>query len=477
VTALLALGALLRVLFLGTRSLWFDEASTLILARLTLVGLPGLLVRNEMNPPLYYALMHFWLKFFSDPRLGLRLFSALSGIAALAAFIPLARRLLPGRALLLAGFFAACSSYWLHAAQDGRVYSCLLLVSVLCIRAVWDLGESRSPRRWAAYAALSALGLHLHYYFAFPLAAHAAWLGWRFRRSPRDLRAWAAAHAAVALLFAPWVPHLLGQLRAHVGDLTVGDALTPAHLFDSLGNMFFDVTFLGLALPHWLNAAIGACFAALTGAFAAREWRSRLDPDERTRLAFVLVELALPIALIGVAELLVGRPITQARYFIPLSPFVFLLAARTLSSPGRATSVLRLAFEAVVVAGAIGYFASGRLVDPRLDGLAASIRRADPRLPVVYVTNYYYLPMRYYYLTERGNFLVAEAAESMDYAGMPPYDGVLDAGRRRRLGPCVVVDAKRLLSPKTLWLGTGAQLDGLMARALVNEMAPPPRRW
>ena len=465
-SALLALGALLRVLFLGARSLWFDEASTLILAGLPLSRLPGLLVRNEMNPPLYYALMHVWLKCFADPRLGLRFFSALCGVGALAAFRPLARRLLPERALLLALFFAAFSSYWIHAAQDGRVYAGLLLVSLLCAGAVWSLAEAPSPRRWAAYALLSALGLHLHYYFAFPLAAHAAWLGWRFRRSPRDLRAWAAAHAAVALLFAPWLGHLSGQLRAHVRDLTVGDALTPRHLADTLGTMFFDVTFLGLALPSWLNAAIGACFAALAAASAARALSPRLDAGERRTRAFVLLHLGLPIALIALAELFVGRPITQARYFIPLSPFAYLLAARELSAPGRWTSAARLAFEAVAVAGVVGYFASGRLVDPRLDALAATIRRGSaPRLPVVYAEMYDYLPMRVYYLPERANFLVAGAAEAMDFASIPPYDGLADARRLRRLGPCVVVDVKRLLAPRPLWIGTGAQLSGLIDRA------------
>lgn len=473
-TGLLALGALLRVVFLGSRSLWFDEASSLILAGLPLARLPALLVRNEMNPPLYYALMHFWLKCFADPRLGLRLFSAACGVAALVAFRPLAQRLLPARSRLLAIFFAAFSSYWLHAAQDGRVYACLLLVSILCLRAVWALAESPTPRRWAAYALLSALGLQLHYYFAFPLAAHAAWLGWRFRRAPRERRAYIAAHAAVALLFAPWLGHLLAQLRAHALDLTVADALTPAHLADALGTMFFDVTFLGLALPHWLGAAIGACFAALTAAGAARAFSGGAAADERRAHVFLLFHLAAPIALIALAELIVGRPIAQARYFIPLSPCAYLLAAGALSAPGLRASAARLAFEAVAVAGVFGYFASGRLVDPHLDALAASIR-AVPGLPVVYAEKYYYLPMRAYYLPERENLLVAGAADTMDFAAIPPYDGVADARRLRGLGPCVVVDAKRLLTPRRLWVGTGARVADLLDRSGAPATAPAPR--
>lgn len=459
-TALLALGALLRLVFLGTRSLWFDEASTLILARLPLSALPALLVRNETNPPLYYALMHAWLKLFADPRLALRLFSAFCGIAALAAFKPLAERLLPPRARLLALFFAAFSSFWIHLAQDGRVYSLLLLVSVLWLRVVWDLSEKSSARRWTAYAALSALGLHLHYYFVFPLAADAAWLAWRFRRSPRDLGAWAAAHLAAAALFAPWLPSLAAQVHAHVADRTVGDPLTPAHLLDSFGTMFFDVTFLGLALPHWLNAAIGACVAALAAAGAAA------PPGEKRERDFVLFSLLAPVVLIAAAELIVRRPITQARYFVPLSPLAYLLAARALTVPARWTSASRLALEAVAVAGVAGYFVSGHFVDPRLDALASAIRRGSPAgAPVVYVDMYDYLPMRAYYLPERRNLLIASAGEGMDFSAIPPYDGVLDAAKTRALGSCVVVDVKRRLSDQAVWTGTGAQLAGLLEGA------------
>ena len=115
-------GTVLRLLFLGAKSLWFDEASTLLIAGQPLAELSRILTSNEVNPPLYYALMHFWLKAFVDPRLGLRLFSALCGVASLFAFRALAGRLLPERARLPALWLAAASSFWIHVAQDGRSY-------------------------------------------------------------------------------------------------------------------------------------------------------------------------------------------------------------------------------------------------------------------------------------------------------------------------------------------------------------------
>ena len=199
---LLAAGAALRLLGLGTRSLWFDEAATLVVARAPLREIPGLAAREQVGSPLYYFLMHGWLRLFSDPLLALRLFSALWAVAALFVFRGLCARLLPARARTFALFLAAFSSYWIHAAQDGRVYSLLLLVCLASTRAAWELTERPTRRLWAVYAALCALGLYVHYYFAILLAAHAAWLFWRWRSVPGRLLEWAAAHAAAALAFA-----------------------------------------------------------------------------------------------------------------------------------------------------------------------------------------------------------------------------------------------------------------------------------
>jgi hypothetical protein len=83
--------------------------------------------------------------------------------------------------------------------------------------------------------------------------------------------------------------------------------------------------------------------------------------------------------------------------------------------------------------------------------------------------------MRAYYLPERVHLLAAGAAEGADYDDIPPYDGVADERRLRNLGPCVVLDEKRLASPLPRWTGTGAQLAGLLARAdasLLRRRAP-----
>lgn len=457
---LILAGAVLRLLFLRGRSLWFDEGTTLMLSRVPLSALFDFVVRDEVMPPLYHFLMHGWLRLFVDPLLGMRLFSALCGIAALFAFRRLAERLLPERARLLAVFLAAFSSYWIHLAQDGRVYALLTLVSVLITTDVFDLSERPSPRLWAQYAALAACGLWMHYYFAVLLATHAAWLVFRWRHSRRELMFLVAAHAAAGLLFLPWAGAFLRQFPLHRHIIANGDALTLRHTLGLYGTMFFDPSFLGLILPAWIAPAAGGAFAVIATA-AVRGGSDR----ERRAAVFCLAHIGIPLVMIALVEAWCGRPVTQSRFFAPLSPFVYLLTALILAAPGARRRVLRLACTALVAAGAACWFASGRNIDPRLGALADAIRAStEPSLPLVYLETYYYLPMRAYYLPERRHYLVARSAEGMDYSGYPPYDGVLDDARLTALGPCLVMDENRRLGGALRWIGDGAQVAALMRR-------------
>lgn len=459
-SAIVLAGALLRLLFLRGRSLWFDEGTTLMLSRVPLAELFDFVVRDEVMPPLHHLMMHGWLRLFSDPLLGMRLFAALCGIAALLAFRRLTERLLPEGARLLAVFLAAFSSYWIHLAQDGRVYAFLTLVSVLITTDAFVLSERPTPRLWARYAVFAAIGLWTHYYFAVLLATHAVWLVFRWRRSRRELLSLAAAHGAAGLLFLPWAGEFLRQFPLHRHVIANGDPLTLRHAFGLYGTMFFDPGFLGLALPAWIAPAAGGVFFLVAAAAA------RGVPDQERRAAwFCLAHVAIPLALIMAVEAWCGRPVTQARFFAPLSPFIYLLTALVLAAPGAGRRVLRLAAEALVAAGAAAWFASVRLVDPRLGALAGAIRASTPpSLPLVYLGTYYYLPMRAYYLPERRHYLLARAAEGMDYAGYPPYDGVLDDARLAALGPCLVMDENRLLGGPPRWIDDGARLAARLKR-------------
>src|SRR3990167_7989306 len=57
-----------------TQSFWRDEAFSFFLAKKNVVEIISLSLR-DFNPPLYYLLLHFWLKIFGSSEISLRSFS------------------------------------------------------------------------------------------------------------------------------------------------------------------------------------------------------------------------------------------------------------------------------------------------------------------------------------------------------------------------------------------------------------------
>src|SRR3954452_7481231 len=71
-----AIGVALR--FLTSSHLWLDEALTVNIAKLPIDKIPDPL-RHDGSPPLYYAVLHLWMKVFGSGDMAVR---ALSGLLA-----------------------------------------------------------------------------------------------------------------------------------------------------------------------------------------------------------------------------------------------------------------------------------------------------------------------------------------------------------------------------------------------------------
>src|SRR3954470_2649962 len=81
VWAISALALLLRLLYLGHKSLWLDEAATYTLCRLPFRDFAHAWWTHEANMTVYYGIMRLWVHLGSSEFM-LRLPSALCGAAA-----------------------------------------------------------------------------------------------------------------------------------------------------------------------------------------------------------------------------------------------------------------------------------------------------------------------------------------------------------------------------------------------------------
>ena len=254
---ILLLGFALRVLRIGQQRVWWDEGWSVWVARFS----PLEILRqtgNDVHPPLYFELLHFWRAISGDSETGLRLLAAFLGLLTIAATFALGRRMarntMPPAAASLAGTLAALfltlSRFAVAWSQEIRMYALASLLAVLAVWAARRVWERDLPRDRVAYVLAIVAGLYTLYLSGLVWAAvNVAWL-WVVRGSTggrRRFLRWAGLQLAVLALFLPW------GLYAADGFLSTA-AATPIRPFDFL-HIYWTVLTVGIPLDRDHRAA------------------------------------------------------------------------------------------------------------------------------------------------------------------------------------------------------------------------------
>ncbi len=369
--AILAVGLALRLFHLGVQSLWYDEGYSVYLAGKSLAQLTWE-TANDIQPPLYYYLLHFWLRAFGTSEAAVRSLSLLFGVISLPLFYLLARRLFDERTGWLAAGLAALSPLYLWYAQETRMYTLLVALTLASSYLLWlALAETETAARrrlWAGWAVATALALYTHYFAAFILVFQVAYviLVWGRRAKAVPWREPLVALIAVGLAYAPWLPFLLGRYESDTsywaGQLKLDEAVRKVGISFSVGESVVE------GVGQWL--ALGFA-VVLVVAVVALLWCRRDVPavdgaSEPSALLFLLLYLAVPVVLLLATTY--SSPKFSARYAMPASPpfFILLAAGWARLARGRRVLVRGLAVLSVAfVLGAMVYADYGAFFDVR----------------------------------------------------------------------------------------------------------------
>ncbi len=203
VLALVA-AALLRFVALEQKPLWCDELATLQRLSLTF---PQHVRAMSGNHPLYELLLRFWM-----PPDGsdawMRIPSAAFGVAAVGLAWMLMRAA-GGREATFAAWFVALSPLLLMHSRIARAYSLACALAFLSNLALLGALRRRTTLSFLAYVAATALMIYANLLAAGIWLAQALFILWFLRRRLRRLLPWAAAHAGVGALLAPWLVYSL----------------------------------------------------------------------------------------------------------------------------------------------------------------------------------------------------------------------------------------------------------------------------
>jgi uncharacterized membrane protein len=306
--------------FAPRSDLWLDEALTVNISKLPVGDLLRQL-RHDGHPPLYYLLLHGWMKAFGSGDAAVRSLSGIIGVATIPLFWIGARRY-GSRDTAIAGLvLVSTSPFLVRYSEETRMYALVSLLVVAGWLAIgWAL-ERSSLGRLALVAVLSG-ALALTHYWAFYLLAVVAvvlLVAWR-RGNPAALKV-VAALVAGGLLFLPWLPSFLEQAK-HTGT-PWGRPVTPAGM---LMGTFFDLGGPPKGESQFLGVLL--LFLVVLALLGAASQHLHIDLDLRTRAkARPEVAIILGTIVVACAAGFASQAAFASRYTAVIVPLILLVAA------------------------------------------------------------------------------------------------------------------------------------------------------
>jgi mannosyltransferase len=309
----MALCLAVRVIDLGSKSVFADELASIRFAQLNWPAFWHVITSGEANMALYYVLLRFWIRI-SDSVPFVRFLSVIPAVATVPVIYSIGKKLFSKPAAILAALLFSLNPFHISYSQAARGYSLtVLLVALSClyfIRSVHDGDETSA----IGYVLASTAGLYAHFFAGFVLLSQ--FVALFFLRSPRATMARQVRQMSIVAvlgmpLFVFAAIHKAGPL-AWVQPPTAKDVY---HFFTYLTGSGLK---LGLSL-----LALGV---------AGREWWLRTcSPDEKN-LAWPFEFLTIWSLLPLVIALLLShwKPVFSPRFLMICLPAFLLLLAEGL---------------------------------------------------------------------------------------------------------------------------------------------------
>ena len=302
-------------IFYLIQSIWRDEAFSILLSERS----PLWFVSKNFDPPLYYILLHFWMKLFGESELATRSLSIVGFSLATIVVIYWAEKLFKKHWLSwYLPIFFFFNPMLLYYAFEIRAYAWYVLFTVLSFMTYLE-------EKWILNAVFIVLGLYTHSYMIIVPVTETVhyilthWKQFNIRKPATILNNLFLRSMAVSLLlFSPWLYHFVmssNQLK------NAWYFPVDFHLIRSvLGNLFLG--YEGTPGFIWDYSTVLSLILLIAFAFALK------DKRDRTVKSFFCLMVFFPlIVVIGISF---WKPLFVNRYVIPVSIAEVLLLALAL---------------------------------------------------------------------------------------------------------------------------------------------------
>jgi 4-amino-4-deoxy-L-arabinose transferase-like glycosyltransferase len=319
---------------LNSRELWLNETYSAFVASLPFAKILHY-AAGDVHPPLYYLLLHIWIRVAGDAHAQLRLFSVVLNFFSSLAIFVLARRVLGARFGAYAAILFLLSPMLFVYSLEVRMYSLMVLLFVCLLLVHWLVAVEHREERWliVAYGVLAALLFYVQYIGIFIiLGLFIHWLIASAFLRRRIIRLFAAGLLTL-LLVSPGLPVLLHQYHGKTQltrDLSLSHQNPDALSFGGAAQnqaepsgikvMTKDAAAMMGFYPAASAPLLLLCAIPLVLSLAGVGFLGVIQNDQLCRLFCLLI--------LAVAAGMVILHLASTRYMMPLVPPLVLAIAR-----------------------------------------------------------------------------------------------------------------------------------------------------
>lgn len=320
---ILLLSAAVRLYGLDSFGMWFDEAYSYLLAQEPISRIVEL-ARVDNTPPVYHIILRWWIKLGAESDFMVRLPSVVFGVLSVWMAYLLGKYLFDKRTAVYSALICAFSFQLVHFSQEARMYSLQTLLGLLSTYYFVKALDSGKLSHLTIWAAANILGFYTQLFSLFLFGAQGLYfiVTWTKRNTPANVKLLLFSFITALGIF-PWAPVLIYQMNAIESDYWVLP-VRPVEILKVANHLFGGTDFNNRYLPALIsNLPFAAAFAG--GVYFLIKSRSY---GNKFLLPLIIIS---PLAIAYCLS--IGRKsVFFYRYFVFLTPYIYILTALGISS-------------------------------------------------------------------------------------------------------------------------------------------------
>lgn len=309
------IGLLLRLYKLHNNDFWLDEVYTVIVSNFNFPQMMERVIANS-QPPLYYLLMHFWIKYFNFSDYFLDIPSVIFGVITIYVVYLLAKEIFTEKTALFSALFFSLSPVAVFFCKEARPYSLLILFTTLsALYFLKFINEGNNKKNWFLYVIFTTLAFYSHYVFGYFLVPQYIFI---IIYKRKHFFRFLLLQIGFFILLLPWLPSFIKQLNVCKETVVASQSinfLTILGLLNIIHHIKVEINLLAM-VPLRIIIPI-MVFASVVFLFKKKEEKH----------IFLIFYLILPIAT-AISLSIIWKPIFIDRQISPaLVPYFIFLSA------------------------------------------------------------------------------------------------------------------------------------------------------